>query len=83
MKKIMLLGAGLFLLGSASVFAAQADSLGSADLGNGGQLVSMDSSSTRISQLERRLSSMERDMRSQNDYIRGLERDLNDLRRRR
>lgn len=83
MKKIMMMVMGVLVMGSGYAFAAQADSFASADLGKGGQLVSIDSPSNRINQMERRMASLERDMRAQSDYIRSLERDLNDLRRRR
>lgn len=45
-------------------------------------LIDMDSTVSRLNQLERRLNNMERDIKDQKDRTRYVERDVNDLKRR-
>ncbi len=85
MKKIALIVMGLLVMTSGVLYAEELavseSTAGSKKSGT--ELVRIGSSTNRMSQLERRIDSLEREIRSQNDSIRGLERDLNDLRRRR
>ena len=45
-------------------------------------LIQLNSSSSRVGQLEQRINELERELRSQKDSLRDLERDVRDLRRR-
>lgn len=82
MKKILLIAAFFLVFGTVSAFAQKADSPESLT-SEGEKLVTLNSSSGQISQLERRIDSLERQVRDQNNALRSLERDLSDLRRRR
>lgn len=83
MKKVLF--AVLLMFPAVVVFAAEKEAgpMKSANLKKVDQtLIEMDSTVSRLNQLDRRMSDLERDIRDQRDRVRYIERDVNDLKRR-
>lgn len=83
MKKIIVITASLFIMGTAALYAEKLADSPVQIKSEGEKLVNLNSSSGQLNQLERRIDALERQIRDQNTAMRNLERDLSDLRRRR